>query len=182
MRLDEVLREHELGRVRVRVGWIADENPDYSYLGKWSEFVRDPATLCYDTWTGNAWDGSRWRDSRGRFAEEPESYGDRRDYRYITEGACQYTRKDSGWFRVCFENCQRLARLGQDWQYLGVAAEVSIAGRVVGYASVWGIEQDWRGKYAKDSEAYILEVGREMLAEAFEEARGFADVLKEVCA
>ena len=181
MRDRNVLRSHELGRVSVSVFWMDDECPDYSCLGSFEDrFEASPATLPYDRDTGSVWDGSRWRDSRGRFCEEPEGIDGsgfwRSECRWIVEGGCQVRKGEPNWFRYAYENCRRLDRLDNDWQYVVVGVAVEVNGKELGSAYCGGIEYDYR------DDSYLLEMGRELLPEAMEEARGFADVLKEVCA
>lgn len=164
----ETLYETTVGKVNVKVTASLDE---YGY-----EMVRDDLGQFTDERNADTdqplyyrredivkLPGSDiWRDRRGRIAAAPD------EDRYISR-ECQFIQIDD-WHAGCslkdaFSVADRIEGYERgDWYYLDIHAEASIAGRVIGTASLCGVESD-------SEKSYIAECARDMAHEAINEVR-----------
>lgn len=166
------LFDKQLGKVHLVVNTESDNDPDTSYLGEWCAF-RQPNTAdekLVDRRTGYVLDHHGiWRDERGRIVPAPENLNERgREYRF--------TFHNNGHDKLVYalRDHQRLANLGQTWDYVGIVARVYLNGADIGTASVWGFENDWD----RDSEKYIRSEARGIAQEAIAEARAWLASIK----
>ena len=176
----DTIRDYGLGNARLIVRTVYDEDPDYSYIGKlaaWRDVPYD--AYVYDRQERIMGDPVRvingeylrlWRDARGRIVAPPDtddSYS--REYRFILPTVW----KVEG-FREARQRAEHLdAYARNQWEYIGIVATITVDGRKIGEASVWGIEAGWRYDPMKQD----LDVVRDIVREAIDEAQAFRRTL-----
>lgn len=167
----------EIGNVMLEVKLEQDTDPEFDYLGEFSNMNWNPKTGIYHRRSGLMYDGKHWRTETGAFAAEPdlECYRSN-EYQFIDIGDCQFTRGDKNWLKYAFQNAKQLDTLDDDWIYVGIVATVYLHGVEIGSASVCGFEYQYWGK---DDNAYIASEAREILGEAIAEAKNFVGKIKK---
>lgn len=176
----DTIRDYGLGNARLTVQTVYDPDMDYSHIGKFATWRDVPYdAYVYDRQECIMGDPERvingeyrrlWRDARGRIVSPPDtddSYS--REYRYILPTIW----KGEG-FREARQRAEHLDAYARDrWCYIGIIATVTVAGREIGEASVWGIEADW----CYDPMKQDLNVVRDTVREALGEAQTFRRTL-----
>ena len=178
----DTIRDYGLGNARLIVRTVYDDGPDYSYIGEFAPCRDVPYdTYVYDRQERIMGDRVRvingeyrrlWRNARGRIVSPPDtddSYS--REYRYILP-----TVWNGGGFREARQRAEHLDAYARDqWRYIGIVATITVAGREIGEASVWGIEADWRYDPMKQDR----DVVRDVVREAIDEAQAFRRTLSK---
>jgi hypothetical protein len=159
----EKLIAREIGAVEIEVRQVLDEHPSFDWIGEYSNY-RAPLTShekLVDRYSGYVLDHHGiWRNNLGRIVAAPDCRGGR-EY--------QYTFHSNGHEKIAYAlaDHRRMERYeAGDWCFTGILATVTVDGVEIGRASLWGIESD--SEYS-----YIIEVAREMLAEAIGETRAW---------
>ena len=159
--VDGSLEERTVGKVVVCSRFIYDEQPDYSWIGEYSN-LRQPQTKeekLVHRETESVLDHTGiWRDEKGRIVATPEVSRYSREY--------QFTFHSNGHERIKYAiaDHRRLEALERgDWCFLGVAATVNLDGVEIGKASLWGLESD--------GEEYLEKERRNIIKEAIYEAK-----------
>ena len=178
----DTIRDYGLGNARLIVRTVYDDGPDYSYIGEFAPWRDVPYdAYVYDRQERIMGDPVRvingeyrrlWRNARGRIVSPPDtddSYS--REYRYILP-----TVWNGGGFREARQRAEHLDAYARDqWRYIGIVATITVAGREIGEASVWGIEADWRYDPMKQDR----DVVRDVVREAIDEAQAFRRTLSK---
>ncbi len=157
-------KERNIGKVRVVTRRVFDNDPDYSWLGKYCDF-RQPRTkdekLVHRA-TGLILDHRGvWRDEKGRIAAEPEDTGDWRNYHYT------FHSNGHGSVKYAYRDHRRMEDLNNGgWWFIGIVVSVELDGAEIGYASCYGYESD-------SGEEYFEEEERGLGFEAIKEAKAW---------
>lgn len=176
----DTIRNYNVGNAHLTVHTVYDPYADYSYLGKfalWRDVDSD--AYVYDMREHLMGEPVRiingeyrriWRDARGGIAAEPDtddSYGG--EYRFILP-----TVWEGEGFHQAWQSATHLDAYARDqWRYIGIVATVSVDGREIGEASIWGIEADWRYDPMRDD----LGMVRDTVREALDNAQSFRRTL-----
>ena len=178
----DTIRDYGLGNARLSVQTVYDPDPDYSYIGEFAPWRDVPYdAYVYDMRERIMGDPVRvingeyrrlWRDARGRIVSPPDtddSYS--REYRYILPTIW----KGEG-FREARQSAEHLdAYARNQWGYIGIVATITVDGREIGNASVWGIEAAW----SYDPMKQDRDVVRDVVREAIDEAQAFRRTLSK---
>lgn len=175
----DTIRDYSVGNARLTVRTVYDTDPDYSYIGKFTSW-RDVSSdaYVYDMREHVMGEPVRvingeyrriWRDARGRITAAPDtddSY--EREYRFILPAMENYQGLPSADIaRYCRQDAEHLDAYARDqWCYLGIVATVTVDGREIGKASVWGIEAGYRYDPMKTDRDVVRDVVREALDQA----------------
>ena len=177
----DTIRDYRVGNARLIVRTIYDIDQDYSHFGQFATWRDVPYdAYVYDRWERIMGDPERvingeyrrlWRDARGRIVSPPDTDGYSREYRYILPTVWKGEGLGQAW-----RNAEHLDDFANDrWCYIGIVATITVDGREIGNASVWGIEANWR----YDPMKHDLGVVRDIVREAIGEAQAFRRTLSK---
>ena len=155
---------HEIGRVKVVVKRVLDENADYGYLGKYtdSDCVSKGQWLYHRNKKLVSNDGYIWRNTKGQIScRQTAEDKEHEDFYNGCNGEYKYILLDNGQDKIKYviQDAKRLDSLGTDWDYYGVIAELYFEGVKIASNSLWGIESD-------SEESYFLQTEREVAQQA----------------
>ena len=161
----DTLIERANGRAEIAVITVLDEDPDLSWLGEYSDY-REPWTAdqkLYHIDSGLILDHHGiWRNQFGWIQAAPEETRAHHEYEYI------WLNNGQDRLKYAMRDAKRLLDYGNGWDYVGIIAEVSLGGAVIGHASVWGVESD-------SGDSYLMSEAREIAHEALSDARKWRD-------
>lgn len=153
----------------IRIQWLEDEDPDISYLGTFTSNSSVAGAIAYST-------DSRKHSHFVPAITEQEHFESLREIvnpssrskqvygvRTARKLAQQYVQEDM----------QRAASFGDSWIMLYCAVSIHLNGRVVGYASLHGIESD-------SDKSELQQVESEVSEEAYADAQAFLNTLPSV--
>lgn len=153
----------------VRIQWLDDPDADLSYLGEFSD--RESAGAIHYS------DSPRLYRYFIPAITEEEHY---RDLRATVNAANPVPNQVYGIRtarklakKYVLEDMNRLASYGESWHMQGCTATIRYNGRVIGMASLWGIESD-------SDRAYFRETESDLLQEAYTDAQSFIGTLASV--